>query len=201
MSSRKAASSLNLVRIAHITLLELMIVIALLSLTAGVIGLNVRGFLHQQNVLDEMGQVVGLFKKAQEMMVLLNQDSMVRFHSEPEGITVEIIPLSTPSKAAIALIPKEKLLLKYIKTADFEDAYTAKVWRNNLDIFFTSKGFLMNRGLLKMEGDGTSRTLVLLGYPAPIHLQAGDAPYPHDRDLQEFIQKLVDQTASETKTS
>lgn len=189
-----------LIRKSFITLVEIMIVIALLSLTAGVVAFNIRGFLKQQRVLDEMGQVAEELRVAQELMVLTGLDSEVRFQSTPDGMTAEIIP-----KSSIA--PLTKPLLKYSKKvfADldeviYEDASEDVALKDSFSLTFFSKGFVMNRGVLSLRGGNTVRSIVLPGYPAPIVLIEGGRKYlPNSIETSQWTEQVTLQTGAETK--
>src|SRR4051812_37901640 len=84
---------LNLRR-RYITLLEIMIIMAILAAAGGAAAFNIRKFYLQQQVLDDISRVVNTLNTASELMMLVNLDSEVRFTESGGKIQVAIAPQS-----------------------------------------------------------------------------------------------------------
>lgn len=182
----------------YITLLELLIVFALLSVTAGAVAYNIRGFFRSQNTLAEMDRLVEQLRNAQNAMMLLNIDSEVKISSEREGITVEWVPKSPLSEMASRLF-KPKETYTYLSEVLFEDAFKDLVLRENFSLSFLSKGFLMNRGILKLQADKDVRYVLMPGYPWPFQLVGSRPELPPFGAIEDNVREITSTTIQETQ--
>ena len=182
------------------TLVELLIVIAILSLTAGVIGVNIRGFLLQQRVLDEMGQVQSQLKIAQELMMMANLDSEVQIQKTGEGFLVEILPKSSTTQMVKPLLKQPSKSLSALDQISFENAADDSLAVDRISLKFFSKGFVMSRGVLTIKAGNISRSIILSGSPGPLSLiETSSANYPYSPELFQWIEQVTAQTGAETK--
>ena len=67
-----------------ITLLELLIVIAILALVSGVIGVNIKKALLDQRFRMEVGMILDELRLAQDLMLILSTDVHVKFSQDKE---------------------------------------------------------------------------------------------------------------------
>lgn len=188
-------------RALHFTLLEILIAIGIIATVSGVIAISIRKFYLEQKALDGMVRVTELIRTAQELMMIANLDSEVEISRSGEKTVVQLIPKSAVSPLIANFVTQAKVEVETIDAIEFEDAFRSIVLRPKFSLSFISKGFLLNRGVLKMRGGGISRSLVLLGYPAPLKLEAGERVfYPYSDEIQRRTEEITRQTAIETKT-
>lgn len=184
----------------HYSLLEVMLVLGLLTSLAGVIGVNVRALITEQKTLDECTKVLNILNIAQELMMILDIDSEVRFKRVNETYICTLIPKSALSVEAEHLIPKNPLRLKEIKGIFFEDAFQNLILKDDFVLTFFSKGFMMNHGNLVFKANALTRVIPFIGHPTPLIFEK------HEKSLssffleqQEAILQITTQTANETK--
>lgn len=183
-----------------ITILEVLIVIAILAMTGGVIAFNMRKFYLQQKTLDEMSKVANLMRSAQELMMTANLDAEISILQQEKLLGVAIIPKSVPPPPLRPMLAKSLIILNYISILSFEDAFQDTHLRPPFSLNFVSKGFSMNRGIFRMEGNGMVRSIVLKGYPSSIALTSQDpAFYPYSSELRDEIEGIARQIAVDLK--
>jgi type II secretory pathway pseudopilin PulG len=183
----------------YITLLELLIAIALVAMVSGVIAWNVRALFLQQKTLDEMSRVATIVRKAQELMMIANLDSEVVIRRANDQFSVALTPKSSVSPLMAPLLEKSTVTLQQISSITFEDAFQDTELSENFSLIFRSKGFLMNRGVLQMQGNKITRSIILHGFPTPVILQAGDKVFfPYSNDLLDEIRQITEQIFLET---
>lgn len=185
----------------YLTVLELLIVFAILAVAGGAIAFNVRAFYMQQQALTEMSRVSSLLSSAQELMMIAHLDATVEFALDSEEhLTVSIVPQSSVPFFLQTFITNSTTRLPFIEKITFEDAFQDTVLTNEMQLWFAAKGFRMNRGVLKMEGQGVTRSIILLGYPTALPLIPGERVfYPHVHDLRDELEAISMQTGQETK--
>lgn len=181
-----------------ITLLELLIVFALLSITAGAAAYNIRGFFRSQNTLAEMDRFVEQMRNAQSAMMLLNIDSELKIATQPSGISVEWVPKSPLSEMASRLF-KPKEIYSYLTEITFQDAFKDLVLKDSFSLSFLSKGFLMNRGILKMQAGKEIRYVLMPGYPWPFQLTASKPELPPFGAIEDNVREITNTTLQETQ--
>lgn len=181
----------------YITLLELLIVFSLLSIAAGAIAYNIRGFFRSQSSYAEMDRFVEQLRNAQNAMMLLNIDSEIKITSEPSGINVEWVPKSPLSQMASRLF-KPQETYHYITEVVFQDAFKDLVLKDSFSLSFLSKGFLMNRGVLKVQADKEVRYLLMPGYPWPFQLSLHKPAIPEYGAIEDNVREITNTTAQET---
>ena len=69
----------------YITFVEMMIVLTVMILTLGLIGLNINRLVVEQRFKSEAALVVDQLRLAQDLMLILNTDAIVKFRKEPDG--------------------------------------------------------------------------------------------------------------------
>jgi type II secretory pathway pseudopilin PulG len=181
----------------YITLLELLIVFSLLSIAAGAIAYNIRGFFRSQSSYAEMDRFVEQLRNAQNAMMLLNIDSEVKISTDTRGVSVEWVPKSPISQMASRLF-KPQETYHYLTDISFQDAFKDLVLKDNFSLSFLSKGFLMNRGVLKLQADKEVRYLLMPGYPWPFHLSLYKPTLPDYGAIEDIVREITNTTAQET---
>lgn len=187
----------------YITLIEVLVVIAIIAASAGILAVKMRDFLQEQAYLDESHQLLNQLRIAQDVMQVMNADLVVRISQDDKGLfTSQIEPKTTPPELAKRLISTSPLKLKAIGRLEFEDQFTETVLKENFDLTFMSRGFTMNHGIIKLFPKGTSgpeQVIYLSGHPAPLLLQnAKGFSYPSPTEEAESIEKISSATFQET---
>lgn len=192
--------SIRLKRISYLTLLEILMVLVILLLVTGVIAINVRKFYLQQATLNEMNQVAGFLKNAEELMMIINLDSEVTFQTKDKNFEVGFDPQSSIPPFILPALPQKPLSLTYIDSITFEDVPKDVTLKPKFNLSFYSQGFVMNQGVLQMKGNGVTRSLIFYGYPAPVTLEAGERVfYPYAPELKTELEVITSQTGQETQ--
>lgn len=155
------------------TLVELLIVIAIIATVSGFIAINVTRAVREQRFRSEVSHVVDQMKLAQDLMLILGVGTVIKFEVNPDGNGIRYwletaLPLP---KHWEALIKKENPVLTAIQWIQFEDSKE----EGKLEIKFLSEEAGMSRGLLRLStserdddlGAYTSY-ICLPGYPHPI---------------------------------
>lgn len=150
----------------NFSLIEILIVFALLSLVVGIGAFNIQGLFNKQRSLDDMERFVNQLRNAQELMALSGVDGEIRVEKKDGIITSVWIP-STPIS---------ELTSKLIKARQESFSSLEEISYNNQAQFtlgFYSKGLFMSEGLIKLSGNGVERSVILKGYPTPLKLVEG----------------------------
>lgn len=149
-----------------------------------------------------MGRVLEIIRTAQELMMVANLDSEVEISRSQEKISIKLIPKSAVSPLLENFVKGAHVEVETIDAIEFEDAFRDIVLRPKFSLTFISKGFLFNRGVLKLKAGGTFRSLVLLGYPTPLKWERGERVfYPYNESAENSMEEISRQTALEVKSS
>lgn len=181
------------------TLVEIMIALTIVALISGVVGVSVSRFYREQETLDEMGRVASLLRNAQELMMVAHVDSEVKFQKGDQDTQVTLTLKSSAPEPPLPLFNRGELHLTRIEKLSFDDSSQESGSRLNWSLFFFSKGFVMNTGILKMEGNGVTRSIVFHGYPAPLVLESGTPIFlPYASSLLQELESMTEWTRRET---
>jgi type II secretory pathway pseudopilin PulG len=156
----------------YITFVEIMIVITILIISLGLIGVNIRDLTREQRFKSEVSLVVDQLRLAQDLMLMLNTDSIVKFSRKGKGVVTSIDVESILSKGWQREINRERPPLNAITDVEFfEDA--ASLSKNSelpLELNFLSGGSVMSQGVLRLANhDWKQETFICLpGYPRSI---------------------------------
>ncbi|MBA3958194.1 MAG: type II secretion system protein [Parachlamydiaceae bacterium] len=156
----------------HVTLLEILLVLAILGIVGGIMGINIRKALHEQRFKSEVEVLINQLRLAQELMLIFNGDLYLTLDAAQDGI-VSKINLEQP---LASWTPPQKSLSHKFTTIRRISLYPPPVGDTSKGalIKFMSGGAIMTKGILRMstaEQDGPgvlSRYLCLPGYPAPL---------------------------------
>lgn len=155
----------------YITFVEIMIIIMISIISLGLIGVNIRDLVRQQRFKSEVSLVIDQLRLAQDLMLMLNTDSIVKFSNKGKNITSTIDVESVLSKGWQREIDREHPPFDAIKIVEFEEANSPlKHSTLPLEIKFLSGGSVMSQGVLRLANqDESLETFVCLpGYPRPI---------------------------------
>lgn len=161
----------------YFTILEVLLVIAILGLVAGLLGINIRSAYLQQQFRTETALVIDQLRLAQDLMLLLQSDAHVKFQELPsqKGITLWIETEKPLAGGWSKELARRHLTLKAIRLVKFDDKSSTLKQSGSLDIRFLSGGSVMSRGTMllsssdKENDSGAMNSYVCLsGYPHPI---------------------------------
>lgn len=178
----------------YLTLVEMLIVIGLLTLIAGVVGIKVNKILHEQRFRSEVSQIVDQLRLAQDLMLIFDSNVHLKFNHTDEGLEYGITfdnPL--PNNWSHELQRPHKKL-KYIRQINFPDERFPenRLKNDGVDIQFLSGGSVMSRGLLELvsadddrkdDDSVLKRYIWLSGTPQPIYSEQNPLVKATDIDL------------------
>lgn len=159
------------------TLVELLLVISILLMVAGLVGFNIRRAFFEQRFRAEVSAVVDTLRLAQDLMLLLNSDAHVLFADDPAGGIRYWIEVEKPlsGKGWDRELMRKRPILKAIHLVEMDDRVSAIKVKEQLDIMFLSGGSVMSKGILRLfssdekEREGVLKSYICLpGYPNPI---------------------------------
>lgn len=167
---------MRLLRLAHFTLLEMLLVFALVLMTAGVIGYHVRQAYQKSKFDGEVSTVVNQLRLAQDLMIVLDGDIHLKFKAQSDGIEYWMeSEKELPNEWAYLMKPKDpkkpNKRLKTIRLVGLDPSQESA----ELDLCFLSGGTHMSKGLLTLSNDSNpqsdtalKRYIHLSGSPQPI---------------------------------
>lgn len=176
----------------HFSLIEILIVFALLSLVMGVGAFNIRGLFIKQRTLDDMERFTNQLRNAQELMTLSGVDGEVHVDKVDGVITSEWVPSTSISELTSKLIHTQKETYPSIEEVSYND-------QARFSLGFYAKGLYMSTGLIKLSGNGIERSIVLKGYPAPLKLMEGAKEPIASFEQQDEIRSHTDYVLQETR--
>lgn len=193
------------------TLLEMLLVLGLLSLVAGLIGMNIGKAVREQRFRTEVDIVVNQLRLAQDLMLIFRGDVAVKFEKLPnrEGFSCELA-FATKMPAAWDQQAKKRYILTHIHAIDFPDKLlfnpktsSKHIDQTTLDVLFYSNGTRMSQGVMRLAASSSdtgtlARFINLPGYPAPIISLPTAPEHSSDTDAS-FNNELTALTASEVQ--
>lgn len=154
------------------TIIEILIVVTLIALVAGIVGINVRKALQEQKYLNEVHLIHGQLQKAQDLMQLMNVYMLVKFSKDDAGNYSSWLEAKSPTTRSIQnMIDQTYQSYQTIQRLEFQDRYTDTVLYDDFEITFASKGFIINRGEFRIygkNGDQQPKLIYLPGYSSPL---------------------------------
>lgn len=160
-----------------ITLIEVLIVISILSLVAGIAAVGLNKAVFDQRFRTEVSMIVDSLRMAQDLMLVLGTDVHVHFAEDKnEGIKYWIELETTLPQNVQREVLRKKPLLKAIKGVFLADKLLAETQESHLDVKFLSNGAVMSHGIMRLASSsdenvpkGTLESFICLaGYPSPI---------------------------------
>lgn len=191
----------------YITLIELILVMAILSLVTGLVGINIRKMMQEQNFEREVSQVVEELRLAQDLMLIVGHDAHVVFQKNSSRISMgmaldKLLPGTWDKE-----LKRKKSVLKAIQGISFQEKSLPE--NGSLVLNFLSDGLVMSQGLLKLssssnpnEKGALTRYITLSGYPNAI--ESSLKPLVEKKDnvpdkLTFLIQREINEKKSNTK--
>lgn len=189
-----------MIKRSFFTLLELMLVIAVLSIVAGFGAINIRLAIIQQGFFSDVGLVVDQLRLAQNLMLMFNADSYVKFEGGKEGMKMWVETDAIVSKNWQRELNREPRMLTSIHSIHFPEVEDGQVI-----IRFLSGGSVMSRGMLQLSAEekrgNLVRVICLPGYPTPIKSEIQTASACELEDETRFLETLTEITQREITES
>lgn len=159
-----------------VTLVELLLVITVLLMVAGLVAINIRRAFFEQRFRTEVSAVVDTLRLAQDLMLLLNSDVHVLFAGDPKGGIKFWIDVEKPLSGTWEKeLKRKRPNLTAIHAVEMDDRTSDIKVKDQLDIKFLSGGSIMSKGVLSLYSDenkdreGVLKSFICLpGYPQPI---------------------------------
>jgi len=194
------------IRRQAITLLEMIIVIALLSLAAGIAAIGVQRAITEQKFRTEVSLIGEELRLAQDLMLILGTDAHVHFEADDknDGIKYYLeLETALPTNIQREILRKKKPL-KLVKGVFLRDELLNEIKENHIDIKFLSNGSVMSKGILRLAStdsenppEGTLQNFICLaGYPRPISIS--DSKEEAERLCVEINKDLDERIAQDT---
>lgn len=205
----KDATKFVKLRRHYLTLLELMIVIGLLSLMAGLIAINIGNATVDQRFRSEVSRVVDEIRLAQDLMLVLGTDVHLVFSDEGDpGVKYWLELETTLPSAWQKEIQRPKKNLKTIRGIFINDttqvATAPEPAKGKIDLKFLSNGSVVSNGILRLSTSGQedppkgslNSYICLPGYPHPIFSsnQKDADPACNQKEDEMYDRKLTQDT-------
>lgn len=184
------------VRRLRVTLLELLLVIAILALVAGLVAIKIHNAIVDQRFRTEVSLVVDDLRLAQDLMLILGTDVHVHFKQTEEGLKRWLeLETALPDNIQREVMRKRKNLTAV--TMSFNDLNNPNTVPGEIDVRFLSKGSIMSRGIIHMtnsinqeDAAGVLRSsIVMSGYPQPIFSTEGASSSEEERRYQSAVEE------------
>ncbi len=193
-----------------ITLIEIILVLALLSLILGGIGINIRNLMVEERFKADVAAVVSMLNTAQNLMLIENTDVKLVFKGdEKKGIEMSLEVDALLNKGLQNELQRKRNLLKTIHSVNFHDLLDQPPdEEGTLKIKFLSGGSLMSRGVLRLSTSETLKdsnalfaAICLKGYPEPLKavFENKQGAVCLDKTDEEYDEKLTLDTKNAIK--
>ena len=197
-------------RVRYVTLVEIMIVMAIVISFSGIFGISIYKAKRGQQFQSEVELIVDKLRLAQDLMLILRGDvilKLTKIDADKAALQLEFeVKLPPPWNEELT---KASHPLGTIKGFHFEDKNPLERDSSNdeIKIYFLSNGAFMSQGLIRLtdtqrEDQATyTRYIYLLGYPAAISSSA-QPPKPDalDNELKEdrqFSQRMKEDISAQ----
>jgi prepilin-type N-terminal cleavage/methylation domain-containing protein len=165
------------------TLIELMIVIAIVATMGSVLTLNITQAVKQQCFLSASKELLSRLQMTQDLMLMqrMNQTVKITHHTEPTPhIECNINNTDTTNRQRLQMAKKGIEATKNIKgigDISFTEA-SGKTQRGNIELEFSATGNYLPEGVLHIYSEsgqrGMEQSIVLPKHPGPLTLVAGN---------------------------
>ncbi len=180
-----------------------MVVMTVISLIAGVVGININKSVQEQRFRSEVGQVLDKLRLAQNFMLISGEEVKVHFKNAEGGIEYWLSFQCPAPTGWDREMTRKSTVLTGIRRVEFDGAEKESA-NGELSLKFLSGGMVMSRGVLKLStGEGRSyndqRYICLQGFPAPITSGAknstscfkGDLAHANDQMTQFIMPEII----------
>lgn len=163
------------IRRLYVTLLELLIVMVVVALVAGIMAIGIDKALLDQRFRNEVSMIVDDLRLAQELMMIVGADVHLVFKAQEsgEGIQYLIKTEAQMTESIQRILINKKRELKTIHGVFFKDELERSNAPGEIDVKFISKGIVMSKGIMRLalsskeelQGNGLENFICLPGYP------------------------------------
>lgn len=199
-------SRMQLMHRKMMTLIELLIVMAIVTLVIGIVGFNVYRLVVDQRFRNEVKMVVDHLRLAQNLMLIMESDVHVKFQERDGYILMSLE--SNEELEWFKRLNTEPKMLKVIHHVGFDEKGKEKISgleeRGVLDIKFLSGGTVMTSGILRLatarnNENALKRFVCLSGYPEPITVKMDFESCPSQEKESDFKERLTRATVQKIK--
>jgi prepilin-type N-terminal cleavage/methylation domain-containing protein len=150
------------------TLIEMLIVIAILSLFSGFLLFNISGALAKEKFYSSIQRSAERLQTAKELMLIFENDSKVFFEKKNEGW---IVKLQTEKNLPLVVHERFTAPIELTGVDKISFDHPSQQWGSD-QIFlpFYSAGNLMPYGVITFEGVGIKRYLLIESLTTPIKM-------------------------------
>lgn len=163
----------KIVRRSAFTLLELLIVMALIAMIAGVVGINIVTAVREQRFRSEVNQVVDKLRLAQDLMLIMGIGTTVKFEVVPgsRGISMRLETQMSLPGYWDGIVKASQLPLTSIHRIQIEGIEK----EGKLEVRFLSEEAGITKGILRLSTSqrdddlgALTEYICLPGYPTPL---------------------------------
>lgn len=157
----------------HVTLVEMLLVLSILLLVAGVVSISAKRAFDEQRFRSEVNLIVSKLRFAQDLMLIYKGDVEVHFVSENQETTFWLTSQHL-SKGLWKDEIEHKHILKMSRGIGLEKGFNQEGKLGEMRLQFKSNGSFMTSGILriatadKQNAGALERFVVLSGYPQSI---------------------------------
>lgn len=192
-----------------VTLVELLIVISVLALAAGVIGFNINRALREQHFKTEVELVIDYLRLAQNLMLIMNADVHVLFKAAEKNerfIEMKLKVDGNIEDSLLKVVTEREKHLHYIQFLEFFDVNKTHNEPGVVDVKFISKGSVMSKGIMRLSTNESGESLGALeryiclpGFPKPIYStnKKNEDPSCNEQKQADFDLRLINFTVQE----
>ncbi|CRX37413.1 type II secretion system protein [Estrella lausannensis] len=156
-----------------LTLIEMLIVIAVLSFVGSLVAFGIHAARQKQLFLSEAEEVLKAARMAQDLLLILDADTTLKFQADEEGILYWISVEGGKADSFMRNLNKKRRL-KSIHVVEFDDGMADRE-EGQLSLHFLSSGSSLPKGILRIstalsskEDSALSRYIAFSGYPSYI---------------------------------
>lgn len=154
-----------------LTFIEMIVVMAILSLVGGVIGMNITKAMREQRFRTEIAQIMDKLRLAQNLMLILNEDVKVQFIKVENGVICNLT-FQCPLYKGWGRELARPQLLTAVRRVDFK-GMGEDLGKGDFALKFLSGGMVMSQGILKLSTGknriySDQRFVCLPGFPSSI---------------------------------
>jgi len=190
-----------------VTLIEMLLVLVILSLVAGVIGINIAKAVVEQRFRSEVYLVADQIRLAQDLMLIADVDVNLLFVVKEKGIEYYLTTSKDLPGNWKQEIDRSHKYLTTIKAVEFDDQLKLPKISGSIDIKFYSKGGVMSSGALRLataasgiDKDILEKFIILPGYPTPVSISnteevpSKESDISRDNALSNYIFREINGT-------
>jgi Tfp pilus assembly major pilin PilA len=187
----------------YFTLMELLIVMAIIIMVTTVIGFNVTKAIENDRFRTGTNLMLNRLKMAQDLMLILKTDVTLKCVQNKEKKEVSCyIQVEKPLTQALEKIINANPLLNGISHITFNDKEMNRDYHDNFTLNFVSGGSKMSRGFLRLNNGNLEELIYLPGYPNPIgshskvfkgHIEARQHDNQNDELYPREIKKIFEE--------